>query len=216
MVIEAVDTGLENLLRAWLPLPPETGDVSFDPPDRTWGAARSRLTVNAFLFDVLRSPQPPQRPGERTLDDGRVERRAAMPLVALHYLVSAWAGNVRDEHHLLAEALGCVLAHPVLPAEHLPAVLESPVQLALGTHEGRKPQDIWQALDTRIKPAFEVVATVALEILPWEPAAPIVRRVDGLVAPRPGGATAATPAPTGGLTRRRAGATVTSEGRPGS
>ena len=75
MVIGTVDAALESLLRATLPLPAEVGDVSFDAPDRSWGASLSRITVNLFLFDVSRSPQPPRPPDERLRPDGRIERR---------------------------------------------------------------------------------------------------------------------------------------------
>ena len=94
MIVATIDSGLEAMIRADLPLPPELGDVSFDPPSGTWSAQLNRITVNLFLFGVGRSPQPPRpfvdRPGER----GMVQRRPQLPMLQLNYLLTAWAGTV--------------------------------------------------------------------------------------------------------------------------
>src|SRR5580765_2766841 len=120
MIIPTIDTGLEALLRARLPLPDTLGDVSFESPSGTWSAQLSRITVNLFLFGVGRSGQQP-RPATDRVVDGRVQRRNPIPMLELHYLVSAWAGVVRDEHQLLGDALACVMATQILPAQHLGA-----------------------------------------------------------------------------------------------
>ncbi len=66
VVITTIDRGLESLLRTSLPLPDDLGDVSFDAPERSWGAQLSRVTVNLFLFDIARSTLPPLPQQERT------------------------------------------------------------------------------------------------------------------------------------------------------
>jgi hypothetical protein len=185
VLIPAVEQGLERMLRAALPLPEDVGDVSFEAPTGTWGAQLSRVTVNLFLFDVSRSAQPPRPAAERPGADGRLERRAPLPMVQLNYLVSAWAGNTRDEHQLLGDVLACLLQQQVLPPEHLTDPLPSSVQLALGQHESHRTRDIWAAIDGRFTPSFELVVTVALDTLAWEPTAPRVERIEGLTAPIP-------------------------------
>ena len=227
-MITAIDSGLEQLLRLSLPLPADLGDISFDAPDRSWGAQLSRVTVNLFLFDVTRSAQPPLRPEQRVGVDGQIERRPPLPLVRLSYLVSAWAGDTRDEHQLLGDVLRCLLLNPVLAPEHLPEPVEGTVQLALADHVGNAG-DLWSSLDARLKPAFQLDVTAALDS-PWSGTAPPVERIEGLVTPRPtnpppvrtpprpsapasGAATAVAGPPP--LTRRRAGAAVVTEGRPG-
>ena len=184
MVIGTVDAALESLLRATLPLPAEVGDVSFDAPDRSWGASLSRITVNLFLFDVSRSPQPPRPPDERLRPDGRIERRPPLPMVRLSYLVTAWAGSTGDEHQLLSEVLQALVTHQTIPAEHLQQELPGAAQLALSQREGRKPGDVWSALDGRLRPSLELEVTVPLSA-GWAVAAPSVDRISGLVAPRP-------------------------------
>jgi hypothetical protein len=221
MVITAIDSGLEQLLRVSLPLPADLGDVSFDAPDRSWGAQLSRVTVNLFLFDVNRSAQPPRPLEQRTRADGQIERRPPQSLVQLTYLVTAWAGNTRDEHQLLGDVLGCLLRHQVLPPEHLSEPIVGSVQLALASSDGRNPGELWSSLDARLKPAFRLDVTAAVEV-PWGPTAAPVERIEGLVAPYP---TLPPPAAASDfsvdtpvrppLARHRNGAAVVTEGRPG-
>jgi hypothetical protein len=232
MVITAIDSGLEQLLRVALPLPVDLGDVSFSAPERSWGAQLSRVTVNLFLFAVNRSNQPAHPPAQRPRADGQVERRAPLPNVQLSYLVTAWAGNTTDEHQLLGDVLRCLLRSPVLPPEYLPEPLEGSVQLALADRSGRNPGELWSALDARLKPGFQLDVTAALDS-PWAPAAAPVERIEGLVARHGGGATSGAPgapgAPAPGrtangaapqsavppvLVRRREGAAVVTEPQP--
>lgn len=184
-MIGTVDAGLTALLRTALPLPEGVGDVSFDVPDREWAAKLSRVTVDLYLFDVARSPQPPRPAQERVGADGRRERTLPTPLVRLSYMVSAWAGTVPDEHQLLGEVLSVFVAHQTLPAEHLPEPVPGSVQLALAQREGRRPGDLWSGLDGRMKPVVELEVTVPVPTGDWSPLATSVDRIGALVAPVP-------------------------------
>lgn len=181
-MITAIDRGLESLLRASLPLPEDLGDVSFEAPERSWGAQLSRVTVNLFLFDVARSTLPPLVPEERIGASGRIERRPPMPLVQLSYLVSAWAGSVHEEHQLLGDVLACLTGYSVLPPEHLPMELPGQVHLSLPHRGHKRPGELWSALDARLKASFELEVNAVLDAKPWAPAAPAVTRVEGRVA----------------------------------
>lgn len=204
MLIPTVERGLERLLRAAIPLPESVGDVSFDTPSGTWAAGLSRVTVNLFLYDVQRSPQPPRPASERTTADGRLERRPPLPMVQLGFLVSAWAGNTQDEHQLLGDLLACFLLHGVLPAEHLPAPLDSSVQLSVGPADPvTRSKDIWSGIDGKLRPSFSVVATVALDTIAWAPVAPRVDSVRGYAAPRPSALPPEQPSTEPRLQRRR-------------
>ena len=55
-------------LRVAVPLP-ATIDVSFATPDKRWGAARTKPTVNLFLWDIRREP--------RSARSGYLEERTA-------------------------------------------------------------------------------------------------------------------------------------------
>jgi hypothetical protein len=171
-----------------LPLPNTVGDVSFDPPSGTWSAQLSRITVNLFLFGVGRSPQPPRPAVDRNVD-GRAQRRPQIPMIELHYLVSTWAGTVRDEHQLVGEVLSHFLLSQVLPARFLSAEMDSSVQLAVAPYDNNRAKDVWSTVGGAIKPSFELVVTTATDALPYTDLPPSVDRIKGLVAPHssPGG-----------------------------
>src|ERR1700712_688346 len=142
MIIPTIDTGLEALVRQALPLPTAVGDVSFDSPSGSWSAQLNRITVNLFLFGVGRSPQPP-RPAVDRVVEGRMQRRGPLPMLQLHYLVSAWAGSVRDEHQLIGDVLTALMTTQVLPPEHLPDEMTSGVQLSVAPHDNNRAKDVW-------------------------------------------------------------------------
>ena len=185
MIIPVIDTGLEALVRDLLPLPSSIGDVSFDPPSGTWSAQLSRITVNLFLFGVGRSPQPPRPAVDRTVD-GRGQRRPQLPMIELHYLVSAWAGTVRDEHQLIGELLSHFTTAQILPGDHLPETMAAPVQLSVAPHDNNRAKDVWSTVGGTIKPSFELIVTTPVDALPFEALPPAVERVAALVAPHRG------------------------------
>ena len=192
MIIPSIDAGLEALVRAELPLAQQVGDVSFDPPSGTWSAALSRINVNLFLFGIGRSPQPPRPTTDRIGPDGRPQRRAQMPMLQLHYLVSAWAGTVRDEHQLIGDVLAIFMIQQVVPPEHLPRDFGSTVQLAVAPHDNNRAKDVWSTVGGAIKPSFELIVTTAIDSLPFEDLPPRAARVSALVQPVPA---ATTPVP---------------------
>jgi hypothetical protein len=182
MIIPTIDTGLESLVRQSLPLPSALGDVSFDSPSGTWSAQLNRITVNLFLFGIGRSPQPPRPAADRVLD-GRAQRRGPLPMLQLHYLVSAWAGSVRDEHQLIGDVLTVFLLSQVLPPEHLPGEMTAGVQLAVAPHDNNRAKDVWSTVGGTIKPSFELVVTTASDALPFVDLPTSVERVERLLAP---------------------------------
>ncbi len=185
MLIPLVEQGLEKLVRAALPLPEQVGAVSFDPPSRSWAAQLSRITVSMFLFGIGRSPQPPRPMADRSDASGRIQRRGPLPMIELNYLVSAWAGNVRDEHELLGDVLGCFLTHQALPAEFAAPGLLSSVQIALAPADTPRVKDVFASIEGSMRAAFEIVLTTALDVGAWADAAPSVQRIEALTAPIP-------------------------------
>jgi hypothetical protein len=182
MIIPTIDAGLEALVRQTLPLPPALGDISFDSPSGSWSAQLNRITVNLFLFGVGRSPQPP-RPAADRVTDGRQQRRGPLPMLQLHYLVSAWAGSVRDEHQLIGDVLTAFMLTQVLPPEHLPDDMTASVQLAVAPHDNNRAKDVWSTVGGTIKPSFELVVTTASDALPYVDLPTSVARIERLLAP---------------------------------
>ncbi|MET3804458.1 hypothetical protein ABIB25_001453 [Nakamurella sp. UYEF19] len=196
MIIPTIDTGLEALVRQALPLPTALGDVSFDSPSGTWSAQLNRITVNMFLFGIGRSPQPP-RPAVEQEVNGRRQRRGPIPMLQLHYLVSAWAGSVRDEHQLIGDVMTTFLLTQVLPPEHLPADMTAGIQIAVAPHDNNRAKDVWSTVGGTIKPSFELVVTTASDALPFVDTATSVARVERLLAPYAAPARAASMSPFG-------------------
>jgi len=174
--IRYVDEGLERLIRDRLPLPEDLGDVSFEMPTGTWSAQISRLTVNFFLFQVDRSNQPTRSAQSRTTAEGRPERRAPLPMVELSYLVSTWAGSLRDEHELLGQVTSLLSGITALPEPYAAPGLNSSVTLSLGGEGGAggvRPREVWQGVGGSLKAGLMLRATVATDSWEWtdEPAA---------------------------------------------
>lgn len=185
MFIRAVDEGLERLLRATLPLAEDIGDIAFEPPTANWSATLSRLTVNLFLYDVARSTQVTQAPVRRVSEDGRNERRAPQPMIQLGYLVSAWAGSPRDEHQLLGDVLNRLAPMSELPAEYVPATMNSRISLSLGEDEHNRLRDIWGAAGGQLKASFTMRIIVAADAVDWIEEAPAVTALASSAVPRP-------------------------------
>ncbi|MFN8075070.1 MAG: DUF4255 domain-containing protein [Kineosporiaceae bacterium] len=184
MLIPAVEDGLESYLRASLPLPRDVGDISFERPSGTWATQVTRITVNLFLYGISRSPVPPRPAASRRSDGGEgggpmLERRPALPMVQLSFLVSAWSGRTRDEHQLLGDVLTRLITQQVLPAEHVAAPLNSNVTLTLAADDQNRPRELWSGLGGQHKAAFTLLATVASDAYAWAPAAAPVRGVEG-------------------------------------
>jgi hypothetical protein len=183
LIIPIVEEGLDKFLRAVLPLPPDVGDITFDAPSSTWSAQLSRITVNLFLYDISRSTQP-AKPGSSRLDGaGRLERRGALPMVQLAYLVSAWAGSARDEHQLLGDVLTHLLPIQAIDPQYISTPLSSSVQISITTDERNRPRDIWSAIGGNLKASFTMAVTVAADTVPWELAPPAIQRIESLLAP---------------------------------
>ncbi|ACV77430.1 DUF4255 domain-containing protein [Nakamurella multipartita] len=180
MIIPTIDTGLETLLRTELPLPETVGDVSFESPSGTWSAQLNRVTVNLFLFGVGRSAQQPRPPVDRD-QNGQAQRRRPIPMLELHYLVSAWAGVVRDEHQLLGDVMACLLQSTALAPAHLPVALPAPVQLTIEPYDNSRAKDVWATVGGAIKPSFELVVTCAADSPAFDDLAPRVARIEALV-----------------------------------
>ncbi len=214
-MIEHVDRALERFLRVATPLPESSVAVSFEVPDRAWGAARTRPTVNVFLFEMFRSPQLMRTGMERRVDEnGTRQKRPDTPVVDLHYLVTAWAAEPRDEHQLLGALLSCVLAHNQIPAEHLgPELADRRCRLRLAPFEMRPPGELWSALGGP-RAAIQLLMSIPFEVFAWRDEAPPAEVLHAQVAGMP---TAADPEVPGvSLTRRRVAGGVVLEGQRGS
>lgn len=212
-MIQFVDRALERFLRRAVPLPEASVDIAFEAPDRTWGAALTRPTVNVFLWQVTRNPALLRTGLEQRVNDaGELERRRAQPVVDLHYLVTSWATELSDEHQLLGAVLECVLANGRLPEVDLGDRLAGArCALKLATRDARMPNEFWSSLDGRLKPGLQIELSLPVEVFSWAPTAQPAESIgvgmDRLTPPPPA-------EPAAQFRRRRANGALVMEGRP--
>lgn len=175
-MIHDLDTTIQNLLLANMPSKVE---VKFDQPVKNWTQA-TRPILNLYLFDVrennvLRAHQwqpagaPPANGANRRHGKQRTPFR-----FDCHYLLTAWAEKISDQHRLLSEATAVLLQYPLIPTEYLAGTLhpdrfENPVEIPahVGSHDKlTNPAELWSALDNQIRPAISYVVTIPLN--PWD------------------------------------------------
>lgn len=223
-MIHLVDKALEQFLRRDVPLPERAADISFQPPDRDWGAGITRPTVNAFLWDAARAQGHTSSGMQQRVSpaNGAVERKQATPVVTLHYLITAWASELRDEHQLLGAVLESVLANSSLPSDLLPDQAEgSTWSLSLATDDRRLPNEFWSSIGGALKPGLQVQVTVPIDVFAWRPAGPPAERIEvGVIdtTSAPGSGTEKkaepeTPETTVQYARRRSNGALVMEGK---
>lgn len=171
-MINFIDRALERFLREQVPLPESSIGVSFDTPDKAWGAALNRPTVNVFLWDLSRSPAAARTGIDERRGEVGVQRRVVNPSVDFNYLLTAWATEVRDEHQLLGNILQAVMAGGQLAGSDFPdGVLEGRARITVASAEERVPGEFWSALGGRLKPGLQLKVTATLPVHAWETAA---------------------------------------------
>jgi hypothetical protein len=179
-MIASVDQALERFLRAFVPLDERAIDVAFDAPDQKWSGGLTRPAVDLFLWQISgdatrRQAGMLQRSGE----DGRLQRKPATPIIQLHYLVTAWASQVSDEHELLGAVLAAVLAHHELPTECLPDQLSGiRCSLTHSSHDARVGGDFWSALGGRLKPGVVIDVSLPFDVFSWTSTATAVESLN--------------------------------------
>ena len=211
-----MDRALERFFRDAVPLSESAVDLSFDAPDRTWGAGLTRPTVNLFLWEIARSDAH-LRGGiqQRTNEAGAIERRPSSPVLELHYLITAWANEQRDEHQLLGSLVTAIMSNRYLPEASLPEQLVGArYGMVLATRDKRVPSDFWSALDGRLKPGLQLEVSVPVEVFEWQSTATQADTVSveagRIAAPTPARPLSDPPA----LRRRRANGALVMEGKP--
>jgi hypothetical protein len=185
LFIRIIDEGLERLLRSKIPLPPDSGDVSFAQPSIGWAERLSRPTINLFLYEVKPSTRPSASVVRRTDVDGRAQRRAPSPVMEMNYLVSAWAASPVVEHQLLSELVSRLSVLNTLPIPNAVEQGGSPVQMIFGGDTENKLRDLWTAAGGRLKASFTLSVVTAIDAFPWVDQAPPVTQVLRGIGQRP-------------------------------
>lgn len=174
-MIHDLDTTIKNLLLANMP---SKVDVKFDQPVRNWTKVTEPI-LNLYLFDVrennvLRAHHWQPANGTQATHNGSGSKRRTPFRFDCHYLLTAWAKEIADQHRLLSEATAILLQYPILPKSFLTGSLEPnrfdfplEVPARVGSHDKlTNPAELWSALDNQIRPAVSYIVTIPLN--PWE------------------------------------------------
>lgn len=190
-MIDLLDLSLRRFLLAELGYGEDDLDVTFDAPDRDWGASVTRATVNLFLWDVRRNLAEQHSGSEVVLDaEGVKVRRPPLPRVDCRYLVTAWTSDAADEHEILGELLRVLLPVTSLREEYcepaLAAIRPLPA-LQAALPDGRDAADFWSALGGQLRPGLDLLVTMSIPTGPMVPVGTAVsrRRVAMAEIPRP-------------------------------
>lgn len=173
-MLHLLDDALESFLRTAVPLDSREVDVAFDPPDREWGAALNRPTVNIFLWNILKDGARSVAGTRPTVVDGSVVYAPAPTPMEFRYLVTAWSARHEDEMQLLGAVLSAINNHGSLPEAHLSTELaEIPApELSLAATGAERQSELWNALDGQLKPGLQLVLRTYLPGPPGIPAGP--------------------------------------------
>jgi hypothetical protein len=165
-MLHLLDDALEAYLRGEVPLRGADVDVVFARPDKEWGAAVIRPTVNLFLWDVRRNSGAQESGMEWMEIDGKRVRRAPQPRVDCRYMVTAWAGDPRDEHQLLGAVLSSLLRYSEMPEEYLVGPLGRTRPLPtinVPRFDGSHNADFWTAISGEMRPAVDLVISATFD-----------------------------------------------------
>jgi hypothetical protein len=176
-VLDRLNSSLENFLREETPLPASSIDISFDTPDKDWGARLVRPTVNVFLHEIRRSTARSVTGTFTKVGNGEHRREALAPFVRLRFAISIWTNDTSDAHQLLGDVLSLVATAGSIPAMYLEAplnMLGNRVEMALVGEEIRSANDIWSGLGVAPRAAIDLavilpVAPPASRVVPAPP-----------------------------------------------
>jgi len=169
-MIHDMDDTLKQILIKNGKLNPDEIDIRFETPDREWSASLSKPTVNLYLYDIRENHELRgtewivQRSGNNT-----ATKRKNASRIDLSYLVTVWTNNIEDQHSLLWGVLSTLIRYPTIPQDLLQGELtrgEYPILTHTAQPDGlfNNPADFWAALDNEIKPSFNYVVTVPMDL----------------------------------------------------
>ena len=163
-MIHDLDKSLLNLLE---PMKSDgyVQEISFATPDDQFGP--SLPAINLFLYDVRENNDLRSNEWRPELENDRpVGQRLPPVRVDCSYLVTAWAGDIAEEHHVLGQVMGLLVRYPKIPSDNLKGSLknqELPLP-ATALQPGRLQSlgEFWQALGGKPKAAFYYTVTIAM------------------------------------------------------
>lgn len=143
-------------------------EIAFDAPAKPWIGARTRPTLNFFLYDIEENTDLRNTAMQTTRGNGVGVHRMAPRRFDLRFMVSAITTVIEDEHLLLWRALATLMKYPTIPTELVPEsarVYDLPVVTKVTKpDDSPRPLDIWSALETPPRPALLYVVTLPVDL----------------------------------------------------
>ena len=194
-MLNDLDETIKHLLVEGVPLDLSEVDIAYDPPNQEWSGSLARPTINCYMYYMVENRE--LRHTDWELDRNELVRqkqtsssvahsimRRRMPFrIDCHYLITAWANAVEDEHRLLWRIMAVLMRYHEIPFDALKGELagqEWPVQIKVAQPESimKNPSDFWSSMEAAIKPSINFVATLPLDpSLAWELPLVLTRRV---------------------------------------
>jgi hypothetical protein len=176
-MIDDVDRTLKRLIHDKISRPRTPFVVKFDQPTEDWDPEAGVLNLNFYLYDVRENLELRDNRSRFELQtDGTALRRHPPARINLFYCVTAWSalkqsqeGQILEEHHLLADVLATLLRYQTLPRDVLEGTLVGqqpplPTLVAqMGEGLPHPPAEFWSSLNSRMRPALNLIVTLALE-----------------------------------------------------
>jgi hypothetical protein len=169
-MITELDETIKQILMKQAALEPSEVDIAFNTPNREWSASLAKPTVNLYLYDIRENHE--LRGTEWIIEkngNNTATKRKNAKRINLSYLVTVWANNIEDQHRLLWRVLSALIRYPTIPPDLLSGQLakqDYPVISHAAQPDGlfSNPADFWAALDNEIKPSFNYVVTLPLDL----------------------------------------------------
>lgn len=165
-MLHLLDDAFEAYLRSEVPLPVSEVDIVFERPNREWSASVNRPTVNIFLWDLRRNSTDQEAGMEVSIVNGRAVRRPPKPRMDLRYVVTTFAGEVRDEHQLLGSVMMALLKYTEIPVEYLPgayADVRPLPSMHVERSDGSESAEFWTAVQGDVRPGLDVTITATVD-----------------------------------------------------
>jgi hypothetical protein len=143
-------------------------EIAFDAPAKPWIGARTRPTLNFFLYDIEENTDLRSTAMQTARGNGVGVHRMPPRRFDLRFMVSAITSVIEDEHLLLWRALVTLMKYPTIPTELVPEaarVYDLPVATKVTKpNDSPRPLDIWSALETPPRPALLYVVTLPVDL----------------------------------------------------
>ncbi len=167
-MISDLDETIKKLLTRDLPIKNGEVEISFETPNREWAAGRVKPTINLYLYQIAENLKLRQTDWKVKRNDGQATKRRPPKRINVTYMITAWAGDVEDEHRLLWRTLAVLSKHHTLPDDLLQGDLKDAEVAIKATFppedEILNPTDLWNVLSNDIRPAIHYRVVLPLDV----------------------------------------------------